>query len=145
MVVFVQATALRYDPDLDFECRLLLCKIASNMLTCPDLITASIYWSMLEVGLGYIATNLIVVYGLFARFPVRSPFRSLRSLLSLPKHSRLTSRDADIASHRDEWRTWPRETGQNSTSAKYVGRDIEEIPLASHEIHLKQEFARTVE
>lgn len=150
MVIFVQATALRYDPYLDFECRLshLIPRVLthlSRLLIGPDLITATIYWSMIEVGLGYIATNAIVVYGLVARISIRFSLRSLRSLLSLPKFSRVSSREAESNFHTDEGRRWPRDTSQLSTSAKYVGRDIEEMPLASRGIHLKQEFESTVQ
>ena len=34
----------------------------------------------------------------------------------------------------------PMETSNPVTSAKYVGRDIEEVPLTDHGIHVKQEF-----
>ena len=100
---------------------------------------------MIEVGLGFIATNLIVVYGLVAHSSIGPSLRSLRSLLSLPKFSRVSSREADSAFQTDEGRTWPRNTGQLSTSAKYVGRDIEEMPLAGRGIHLKREFGSTIE
>lgn len=95
---------------------------------------------MLEVGLGYIATNLIVVYGLFAHASIRSPLRSLRSLLSLSRLTRLSSRQADSASDIEHGGTWPKETSNSVTSVKYVGRDIEEVPLAGHGIHMKKEF-----
>ncbi len=146
MVIFVQATALRYDPYLDFECRgSLHFLIASRLLNCVDLITAVIYWSMIEVGLGFIATNLIVVYGLLAHSSFSSSLRSLRSLLSLPRFSRISSPEMDSSLHTDEGRMWPRNAEQNYTSAKYVGRDIEEMPLASRGIHMKREFETTIE
>ena len=100
---------------------------------------------MIEVGLGFIATNLIVVYGLLAHSSFSSSLRSLRSLLSLPKFSRVSSRENGSSFQTDEERMWPKNTGQHSTSAKYVGHDIEEMPLASRGIHLKREFETTVE
>lgn len=155
MVIFIQATALRYDPHLDFECMfsclvpcvldvLVLQVTLEPLLTSSDLITASIYWSMIEVGLGYIATNSIVVYGLVAQFSFKSSLRSLRSLLSLPVFSRVSSQ-TDNNFHTGEEGAWPRDLGQHSTSAKYAGRDIEELPLNSSGINLKQEFGSTTE
>lgn len=99
---------------------------------------------MIEVGLGYIATNLIVVYGLVAHTSLRSSLRSLRSLLSLPKFSRVSSH-SDSTLHAEEGRVWPGKVGQLSTSAKYVDRDVEELPLTSDGIHLKHEFESTTE
>ena len=110
-----------------------------------DLITASIYWSMIEVGLGYIATNLIVVYGLLAYTSIKFSLHSLRSLLSLSKLSRISSQKTGGDSDTDEERMWSGSTGQHFTSANYVERDVEEMPLATRGIHLKQEFKSAVE
>ena len=115
---------------------LLHCMRLLIMLTRPDLITASIYWSMIEVGLGFIATNLIVVYGLLARSSMRSGLRSLRSLLSLSKLSRTSSQETGNTFHIDEERHWPRENGNYSASAKHLIRDTDEIPLNNREIRL---------
>ena len=97
---------------------------------------------MIEVGLGYIATNLIVVYGLLTHTSIKSSLRSLGSLLSLSKFSRTSSRETRSESHTDEERMWSGSTGQHFT---YVGRDVEEIPLDTRGIHLKQEFKSAVE
>lgn len=101
---------------------------------------------MIEVGLGFIATNLIVVYGLLARTSFKSSLRSLRSLLSLPRHYQLQSRDGDGTSHNDGGRTWPKAiTGQIFTSAEYARHDIEVMPLTGDGIHVKQEFGSLAE
>ena len=99
---------------------------------------------MIEVGLAYIATNLIVVYGLVAHTSFKSSLRSLRSLLSLNRFSRVDSR-TDSTFQAEGGRVWPKNTGQLSTSAKYVGGDVEEIPLTHNGIHLKKEFESTTE
>ena len=99
---------------------------------------------MIEVGLAYIATNLIVVYGLVAHTSFKSSLRSLRSLLSLNRFSRVGSR-TDSTFEAEGGRVWPKNTGQFSASARYVGRDIEEIPLTRNGIHLKKEFDSTAE
>ncbi|MCJ1380091.1 hypothetical protein MMC17_003194 [Xylographa soralifera] len=126
MAIFVQATALRYDPYLDFE----------------YLITASMYWSMLEVGLAFIAANLIVVYGLLTRTIFSSALRSLRSLLP-SRFSRVSSREGDDTF--DRRRVWARKTGGKfSTSTEISGRDTEEVPLDSRHIHMQQEFGSRV-
>ena len=116
------------------------------MLTdIPDLITASMYWSMLEVGLGYIATNSIVVYGLVAHMSVKSSLRSIRSLLSLHKLDRISSRETNDTLRADEGQNWPTYTGELSTSAQYVGQDIEAMHFAGDRIHMKQEIESTME
>ena len=143
MVIFVQATALRYDPYLDFECKLPHTSPFAPVLSPIDLITASIYWSMLEVGLGFIAANLIVIYGLMANTWFKSCVHSLRSLLSVSKFSRLSSHERDATFQTEKDRVWPN-TSQSETYVESAGRDIEEMPMNSNEIHATHEFGTTV-
>lgn len=103
------------------------------------------YWSMLEVGLGFIAANLIVVYGLLANSSIGASLLSLRSLLSRSKASRVSSQEDDISLPTDKRRIWPTDTSQSLTYAEFAGRDTEEIPLDSRVIHSKHEFGSTIE
>jgi len=64
MVIFVQATALRYDAYLDFE----------------FLVTGGIYWSMLETGLGFIAANSIVAFKLVTKRSIPAFLRNWSSI-----------------------------------------------------------------
>ena len=36
------------------------------LLTGLDLDTSAMYWNMLEIGLGFVSANLVVVYGMLA-------------------------------------------------------------------------------
>ncbi|MCJ1238399.1 hypothetical protein MMC14_006388 [Varicellaria rhodocarpa] len=123
MVIFIQATALRYDPDLDFE----------------YLDTSAIYWSMLETGLGFMTANLIIVYSLLAHNRLTSRLRSLGSLL-FSKFSRIESqnRDPNFQANGASFRS--KNSTDVSTSGTFAGRDIEEIPLDDRHIHMKREY-----
>ena len=51
------------------------------LLTGLDLDTSAMYWSILEFGLGFVAANLVVGYGLLAHSSSVSHLRSLSSML----------------------------------------------------------------
>ncbi|KAJ8070211.1 hypothetical protein OCU04_000597 [Sclerotinia nivalis] len=67
MIVFIQATAVNYDPHADFE---FIC-------------TSGLYWSMIESGLGIIAACLPAQYGLLNTKGVQSLVASVQSAISL--------------------------------------------------------------
>ncbi|KAG4029788.1 hypothetical protein MFRU_014g00870 [Monilinia fructicola] len=67
MTVFIQATAVNYDPHADFE---FIC-------------TSGLYWSMIESGLGVIAACLPAQYGLLNTKGVQSIVASVQSAISL--------------------------------------------------------------
>ena len=100
------------------------------------------YWSMLEVGLAFIAANLIVVYGLLTRTIFASALQSLRSLLP-SRFSRISSKDEDHTL--EERKLWSTNAGKHSTSTNISGRDVEDVPpVDSRHIHMQQEFGSTV-
>ncbi len=156
MVVFVQATALRYDPYLDFECehlRLLypymapfkselsvICQRA--LLTGLDLDTSAMYWSMLETGLGFVAANLVVVYGLLAHSKLVSYLRSLGSML-FSKFSRVESQeDNSFQSRRVHHQGL--DSANTFAYGEYDGRDTE-VPLDDFHIPVTKGLNSTVE
>ena len=99
------------------------------------------YWSMLEVGLAFIAINLIVVYGLLTHTVFKSVIRSLRSLIP-SRLSGISSRGGEDTL--DKRKLWARGANKFSTSTEISGRDGEEIPMDNHHIHMQQEFGSTV-
>lgn len=126
MVVFVQATALRYDPYLDFE----------------YLDTSAMYWSMLETGLGFVAANLVVVYGLLAHSKLVSYLRSLGSML-FSKFSRVESQeDNSFQSRRVHHQGL--DSANTFAYGEYDGRDTE-VPLDDFHIPVTKGLNSTVE
>ncbi|KAF7892849.1 uncharacterized protein EAF02_000387 [Botrytis sinoallii] len=67
MIVFIQATAVNYDPHADFE---FIC-------------TSGLYWSLIESSLGVIAACLPAQYGLLNTPGVQSLVASVQSAISL--------------------------------------------------------------
>ena len=123
MAVFVSATTNRYNPYLDFE----------------YLITNCMYWSMLETGLGFIAANLVVVYGLFARAkPMGAFVHSLRSLIPA-RFTKMSSTGDSAFQSAKNGRGWPqKESGSNSSAGSLGKKD--EPSITRYEVHVKHEF-----
>ena len=156
MVIFLQATALRYDADLDFECECndlssfgRLCKYVLIFLV---LITTSMYWSMIEVGSGFIAANLIIIYGLLTGHALQNLLQSVRSVVSsigLSKSSRTSrsSRNRQESLHSEEGKMWTGPNGDISSSAEYAGREptLKEEEMDGKRIHMTQMVKTTEE
>ena len=107
-----------------------------------DLDTSAIYWSMLETGLGFVAANLVVVYGLLAHSKLVSYLRSLGSTL-FSKFSRVESQE-DNAFRSQGVNLQGLNSANTSTYGQHDGRDIEDIPLGDFQIHVEKGFGSTV-
>jgi len=132
MAVFVQATALRFDADLDFE----------------YLDTDAIYWSMLETGLGFITANCIIVFSLVAKSNLTSTFRSLRSRLfsRSSSHSGIDSQREVESSYQMRRKGFSTINSANvSAAGRSVDRDIEEMPLDERHIRVETQFGSSVQ
>ena len=97
------------------------------LLTGLDLDTSTIYWSMLETGLGFVGANRVVVYGLVAHSKLVSYLRSLSSML-FSRFSRVESQENNsFQSRRVNLQGSNR--ANSSAYGEHDGRDIEEVPL----------------
>lgn len=84
MVVVIEVLLVRYDPSIDFE----------------HIVTLAIYWSMVEVGLGFLVGNLIVIYSLLV-----SAGRKLSIMLGFVAPSGARSNRRSVTLHNT--RRWP--------------------------------------
>lgn len=112
-------------------------------MTGLDLDTAAMYWSMLETGLGFVAANLVVVYGLLAHSRLVSYLRSLGSML-FSRFSRVESQeDNSFQSRRVSLQGL---NGANTSAyGDHNGRHTEEVPLDDFHIPLRKGLGSTVE
>ncbi|ESZ99267.1 hypothetical protein SBOR_0308 [Sclerotinia borealis F-4128] len=110
MIVFIEATAVNYDPHADFE---FIC-------------TSGLYWSLIESALGIIAACLPAQYGLLNTPGVQSLVASVQSAISLrsmrsssqhPNHS--PNHSHEFAVHGDPRNAFANGNGNGNANKMY--------------------------
>ena len=94
---------------------------------------------MLEVGLGLITANLIIVYGLVAGGAIQKLLRSIRSLIP-STFSGTADKERRSSQHSDERRMWAGSSHKLSSHAEFADQEqrLENGILDGHGIHMAE-------
>ena len=83
------------------------------------LVTSGVYWSMLEVGLGLIAANLVACYGLLVKRTRQHLPRRTAGMFALPSEAFPSDAERGLR-HSDETKMWTGPSAMVASSAEYT-------------------------
>ncbi len=106
------------------------------------LVTSGVYWSMLEVGLGLISANLVVLYGLLVSQSKKGVSRIPRltpGMFTLPS-GHFKSDTEQGTRHSDERKMWNGPSVGVASFAEFARAEspTNEVGMDLHEIHVSQ-------